>query len=575
MILATKKSYWHNLLYVNMHWVYFLLVIGIFHFGSSYLIEEYYAVHLPHYDSIGSYTYAFQIIQKFREAGWGEAFEHATKFSFSQTQALFTALLALVLEPSPSSLQVYNTFCLSIALLCVYWTARAFRASREKACLASLIIFLPDTLYWWQGGLLDWQRDPSFLLLLTSCFFIFYRYLMYPSKLTGICFGVIVGLSLLSRDSSGPYVLITVGVPAAVWVLWRMGRGQIRAALLWSLWPSIAAAPFITYFAVVQLIPTYQRFNNAFVAYAVGNDILASIMGNWYVPIGLILGVNYGYGGTMISNAIFWLVAATGIIALAISGRLNIRPVGQPALALLVGGIWTFVATLIFLFVIIKYKPLSFGQAKHPFYATLLLFYACAFFAVLSLKLRVKNACTRVILLAFITVAVLAAGVYRIEQKTLPEEPELMLVVSDLLEFMAGEPQKVVAFLWHEGISIDVLKYYAAQRGVAPPRKFRFAGPNGESLDPEIVVPAGVDIAQLSERFYKAMICGADYFVLAEDPEQYENDRHPLYLYRYGRPVVERLLAYPSATRSFSFESRGIPIIVLRNDGRRNSDQSC
>ena len=61
-------------------------------------VKKYYATHLPHYDSIGSYTFAYDVLNAYANEGWWAALRLATGFGLSLTQPLFAAVFAPLLS---------------------------------------------------------------------------------------------------------------------------------------------------------------------------------------------------------------------------------------------------------------------------------------------------------------------------------------------------------------------------------------------------------------------------------------------------------------------------------------------
>jgi hypothetical protein len=550
-------------------WLFLAAIIGTFQIWSFQHVKAYYATHLPHYDSVGSYTHAFRIINLAHSGSWREAWDLTLGFSLSPTQALFAFLLSPFLQPTPQSLQLYNTMCLALLLVSIYLAARTIGAAPGKSALAALVAFIPDTLYWWSGGLLDWQRDPSFLCLLAASFFLFFAYLGRPTLPRALGFGLTVGLTLISRDSSPPTLLSVFGGLYGVTLAVGFTRGEFKIAFKQLCLPLVATAPFFLYYVFFQLQPTIARLGNSFIAFAVGTDVWTSVQGNWTVPVSMMLGPPNELALFADPNTILYGgLGLLAVVALALGGRSGLTRKWL-AVAMVAGALWVAVSTIILLTLVYGLRPLSFPAIKHAFYPVLLAPFAALFVTFVGLPTPGRPLARTVMALSWIALVAYGAE-SRIAAKTPLADSALAGIVPALQGIAQAGKMHTWAFLWHERVTIDVLAFYAAQRGAPLPRKLRFRGPDGSSLDAEIGLPEGVDAATISNLLHQAVVQCARYVVVSASSDQYAQTRSPLFLYRYGKQMVEELLSRYGGSTVLQFSVEGIPISVMENKAARD-----
>jgi hypothetical protein len=476
---------------------------------------------------------------------------------------LFAFLLSPVLQPTPESLQLYNTSCVALLVVSIYLAARTLGAGPARSVLATLVVFIPDTLYWWSGGLLDWQRDPSFLCLLAASFFLFFAYLGQPTIFRAVGFGVSAGLTLISRDSSLPTLLLMFTGLYAATVVRACLRGELKSIFVELSLPLVVAAPFILYFVLFQLKPTIARLGNPFIAFAIGADVGTSFRGNWAVPIYMMVGPPNDLGLVVDPNVI--LYSGLGISALLAWAVGHQHAIIQRRMltAMLAGALWVAVATMILLICVYGLRPLSFGSIKHAFYPVLILPLVALFGTVLLIPTgdRYVSSCISVLAVTLLAYSAQA----RVLLKTPIEERGLINSIPDLQGIAAAGEQRTWAFLWHERVSLDVIAYYAAQRGSPTPRKIRFRGPDGSLLDTEIGLPDRVSASVVRELLQQTIIECAGWIVVSTQSELYNNPKHPLFLYQHGKPLVDDILQKFSEFIIFRFSVAGAPIVVIDN----------
>jgi hypothetical protein len=68
-----------------------LVMVLVEHLLLRSAVKKYYAIHLPHYDSIGSYTFAYEVLNAYAADGWWAGVKLASGFGLSLTQPMFAA----------------------------------------------------------------------------------------------------------------------------------------------------------------------------------------------------------------------------------------------------------------------------------------------------------------------------------------------------------------------------------------------------------------------------------------------------------------------------------------------------
>lgn len=543
-----------------------IIITAGFHGVAYFALRHYYATHLPHYDSVGSYMMAYRLLALFHHAGLASALHEALHFSLSQTQALFTVIFAPVLSPSPASLQLYNSLCIGVMALAMADLAGRFQLSLWKTAAFLLMIIVPDTFWWWQGGLLDWQRDPSFLCLLTAAVLLFCSHMLEPTPLRGIALGVTAGLTLLSRDSAPLYLLAIFSGPLVLRLALLFRRTFPADSWLALLPPALAAAPFLLHYAAFQLEGTLARLGNTYVAFAAGASFLESVRGTAMVPVYLLLGPPGNFGSTLSLNETAFGIAAGTLLLLMVIRRLSFRDVlSRQSALVLFAGLWTYLSVSLLLHLYVGIRPFSFNSVKHPFYPTLIAFFCIAFVAILTAEIRIRSWSLKAALSAAVLLGLLSVDVARVEIKTPPPEPALVDGAHQMITAMGKTEGKIVAALWHEGISYDVLRYYILQHGEQPPSKLHFNNEAGVQLDTEIGTPSSDrETAYLMDKLENRIYACADFALVGRNPSVYDNPKHPLMLYTHGRRMIARLLASPTFETIYETKVQGEPVALLR-----------
>jgi hypothetical protein len=558
-------------------WVAVAATAAFFQIVTFLYLDGYYSTHLPHYDAMGSYTTMFAIINAYRTEGWITALSLAAHYDLSWLQGFFAAVGAPLLETTAASVQLYNTLCVLAAMSAIFIAASTKGLSALKAYVVSLCVFVPDVFYEVQGGLADLSRDPSYVMLMAASFFAWLAFQWRPTIGRSAFFGFLCGLTTLSRSSAFPFQVFMFG-PLLAWsafVAWRQStflvfcRRLLPAVVLFSM---IAGA-----FLVLRFGTQMDRYRNPYVAYAIGDSVLASVQVHWTKPAELLVGQlikanSLQVGGRIVSA---WAggAAMVACVLLIWAGvvRFSVREAWDDPRNryLAAAGAWVFSGTLLLVFLVAKPKELSFPEAKYPFYPTMLGFFAASLFLVQCVRpgRRVagiaRPAALAVAMIVALTIAV--AGFARSRSKQLHGdaiEIGTVLGIGERIRKDDGQPP-TVAFLWQEGINIDSIKFYAAARGYRAPVKL-FYEFGGQWQDFDVTAPAGVDPADMMRAAEAAVMKMADIIVCSTDLNDYrvKQSRNPLF--QEGAPMVERLLATDLFVHDYVFTFRGDHFVVLR-----------
>jgi hypothetical protein len=550
-----------------------VIATALFHAITYLRVQRIYAEHLPHYDSIGQYTFMFRVMNVFREDGFSPALDMVLNYHLSWLQGFFALLGAFFLSATPESVQLYNTLAVFAFTTSVYVAARAAGAGEIKAFMLSLIVFLPDALYAWEGGFMDLRRDGSFFCLLGSTFFLFFASVWKPSVLKSTAFGVAAGLTVLSRGSA-VFTLISIMAPIwGVWALWmlyaRSLRGLLKITLPAALAFAIIAGANIYYTSGL----TMGRYRDPYTAYMVSDDAMLALRAHWTKPISITFGRIWQLGGdpdAMVTLAFLLMFVAFAAV-LWFTNKIKIGAGTQKGKFILMAlaGAWALIITEFLLIFVIKMKPLDYWQNSFPFYPAMLVFLSAFFGIGGSMSFTEKaGRFARGITVSALCLGVVAMAVARVRCFTPEATPKYIPIAKEiaaLFESPRGGEAKTVAFMWHDTISIDTLQFYVAQRGGKPIRKFLYSVPNSERwLDFAVGTPPGADIPALLDSMKEQIEARADYVVVSDKPGAYAIDHHFLIL-RHGQPVVDAFLKSEDFKPVFRFTLWGEPLVVLEN----------
>ena len=558
-----------------------LAVAAVFHILEYHYLKNAYATHMPHYDSMGSYMYMYEVRNALHAEGFFPALKLASGHFLSWGMSFFALVFSPVLQNTPQSLLLFHTLCIFMFMLSVYSAALALGKDWKLGVAASLMIFLPDTFYSWQGGLHDLQRDIGFVALLGAACFLFFAAVWKPSVWKSLLLGFVAALSIWSRDN-GIFWFILIFCPiAGAWLLgrlWRRDFGTPRRVLLPALLPFAAMVLPFLYLCYASI---WSRMGNTYLRWAFGHDVLASLQGFWDVPL-LIF---FGRVGPLVSldqgTWVATLALVGGLCACLVALRLcavlrfdRASLLGARGLSVLGAGLWSLFVTSFLLIVYLKLTPsqsgLGFHSVKHMFYTSLLGFFFLIFYIVTAVGPGRRAPSGRVLLggLGVLCLVLVWAGVHRTLAKTPPAEPEHLHIARELSSVLSAPDREAstVAFMWHDQISIDALRYFSLQQGRDTIKKFYYPHPLDTTLKLDFAVNAPEnEIPALLQSLHEQIMQRADYVVCNASPGAYSTPKHHYFLFRHGQSVVDSLLRDPEFETVYRFELLGQPFVALKN----------
>jgi hypothetical protein len=537
-----------------------LLAVVLFHAGTVAILSWYYRTHLPHYDSVGSYTVMAQVAQLMRGGDLAAGLHHAGLYHNAWLQSMFAATAGFVLPPTPAGFQLLNTLCVAAFALAAFQIARSLGMVRTKAALASLVVLLPDALMMWNGGYQDMKREPSFLALLGASFFLSLVYLWEPSRGRALVMGVVAGLCVWSRGNALPYLAVVVGPLVGVGIMawYRQGRLRQEAGGL-----GVAALAFMVLAApnlIFTLEGTLARHTDPTITY--GRDAAtpwASLQYYARSPLKLWTSTN-GMGSNSATRHLaqyYALGATAGLVlaGLAVFGwRWQGRVMGcRRQLLFLTAAAWAALATLVLICVIVGWDP-RFGLAgMQPLYPTLLLPMA-ALMVVFSAVRAKPVADARGLKLRWAAVGAVAlllvgAAAHRMVLKARPvNETTMVSQGRELVRLLrAHKSDALIACLTHDRINFDSLAFLEARDGFHSDhclRRLNFSLSDGRTIDTAAVLPADTDVPAVQQAMLRQIRDQADFVILNTNPDSYQQPESAwnFFLFRHGKPVVEALL---------------------------------
>lgn len=570
-------------------------VVAVFHILSYNYVAAFYRSNLPHYDSMGSYTTMFGIMNLFHAEGFLVALTVSSTHFLSWLQSLFALLSAPFLSATPEGVQLLNTLALLTLMLGIYTAAKAYGAGEVKAYLLSLMVFLPDVFFDWWGGMMDMRRDFAFVSLLGATFFIFFAFIRRPTRAISMMLGLLSALVVYSRDNS-IFLLALIMVPIASFFVLADLKNR-RLSILKGLAPGVGVGIILIIpWAYANLSLTLERRLNPFVIYGAGDSPWRSLVSHWDKPLALMFGrlgpMPTGNGGWSLLSPLGealgadWAIRNFGPYTLPLTMLLlsmigvtfltqwrNMRMESKVMpLSLMASGAWALMVTYFVICYVVGLMPLDYSSAQIPFFPSLLFFFALFFVVGMAISAKgVPSQRGLAMIAVAVTLLVMAFSILRMEAKA-PEPTARYVGVAQRLISMFAESGKdvSVAYLWHDTISIDTLLFYSAQSGAQTHfRKFTYSF-DGRELDFAVALPNGVDPAKMSDSVRRQIESRADYVVLNASKGIYSQDRHDLFLFRYGQQTVDSLLQSSRFKRVYEFDLWAKPFVVLK---RRRSDE--
>lgn len=554
-----------------------LVLIGV---GGFYLTRAFYLDHLPHYDSVGSYMNGYKIIQTVQEYGFSGAAHMVFSSTLSPLQNLYAYIFSPFLSMSEESFIWYNILAVTVAALGIFTFGHGTGLRGQLSALMALIFFIPDGLYWWDLGLLDYRRDPGMLGLMTGSFFLMLSYFtgQWSSRRRthiGFMFGTVAGLTLISRDSAYISLFGVTVLPAII--LWAMKiRTQSAKETFFS--AAIPAIAFLPFFLIwLSLLgQAMKRFQNPMIAYGGGSELMQSMFSNIVIPFKLVFGTfSIFYNIFPASTLILFAVIVLGLIALRFAGLIGVQSFSSLSRerrfaikAVLFSGLWIFVYVHMLLSLgvglrTLRELPLIVLMA--PYYPILIGFYALLAAGLLRIEVGLVDK-GRYILLSTASVLILTSIIVRSETRLI-YEPDWQVDAHRKLEERSSQMTVPPVILDISGfVRPEALELYAMARGNPLPRRFRYEF-DGHIYDLNVATPEGGEeqVGRFSSVVLNGIRCDADFIIINDNMKLYENADHPLFVYSRARPLIESLLRDLRDQPRWRFAGDSVTINVIDN----------
>ena len=190
----------------------------------------YYTLHPPFYDSMDYTRQLANVVNIRRTEGFWPAMQSA-KTSTVFLPFFAAGLLGSVADASRTFGIWYQTFWLWI--LCVTFFFYLLKCRHGSAWLA-LALTLPilgfSCLYRFNGGLSDFRMDLTFAIMYCSSSIVYFCTYATGCRLIWVAFGVLTGLTLLSR-ATAPVFFVLGFFPPMLARIWCSGRHERRVLL--------------------------------------------------------------------------------------------------------------------------------------------------------------------------------------------------------------------------------------------------------------------------------------------------------------------------------------------------------
>lgn len=535
------------------------LHILIFFFGCYLIVSYYYARGLPYYDSVGSYWNMFSFMNVTQKEGFLAGLQQASGFSLSWLQSFFAVIAALILPKTPQALMTLNFLCLFISQLAIFSCVRAANFSREKSYLLTLMPLIPGSLIGWQGGYIDMRRDANMFSLLCASYFFAWVYLWKRTLLYALILGVVMGFTTWSRGNALPYLLIIVGSAFSVALLERRKNLQPMQAV------SLIIKPLI-FFCIVAFPFYWYNFQTIMTKYFYGSWALGESFQSIVVNLGMVLiflplglskiGAPITAVALLLGTLIFFLTLKYKMIAIKFETKKN-----KKSFDLLIGGILIIFSSIIFNSLVLRVGKLG---GIIPFSPLLIGVFGilCWLMTNIYLKNRLfRSSLYRAVGLISLTIAILLLNLARIYFSMPSYDQELhkeAIKVALDLERPLGD--KKVAFLWTKHINVHDLNFYITQNGGFPISAGSGLAPGVDIEMPPIL---NKSVEQQQEEFVNALK-RQEYIVVSEDTSLYDNPNELFFLFKYGKPVIDNLLADKNYTAIYRYSVQTIPFVVLQ-----------
>lgn len=540
-----------------------IMIFDCVFFAVCYqFVAWYYARGLPYYDSVGSYSHMFSIMNTTREYGILAGLRQSTLFPLSWLQSFFAAFAGLALPRTPQSLISLNFLSLLVAQFSIYFCLKSAKYSDARAFLLSFLPLLPGALLEWVGGYVDLRRDAATLCMLTGSFFSIWRYLWDPRVRNGIAAGILLGLTLWSRGNVLPYVILISGCVILVWLMTKKAQIPLRRMILIFLLPLVVSILFI--------LPYYKiNWESIMLKYTHHIDVfgnrLASLRRYWNVSFVLFFSVNPFMNSISKSLVASFLVATflsfrQGWLTLRTDRFSNNRP-----LQLLLSGAIVFLTVMVFNVGIVGMIDINGYISMIPFYPTFVGIFGILCW--LGYAVRVKNkkmyaGQRKVCIVGALILLLLVFNIARIYYAMPPTDEEgrkkAISVAHDLRDILGD---KNVTHLWLDHLNVYDLNFYITQSGG---RLINSVSHFEGGIDTESIADPSRSIPDQQAQF-AAGLKKQKYVVITEDLSFYENPSGFFFMYVYGRPVIEELLRDGTMKKIYTYTFNGVPFAVLEN----------
>jgi hypothetical protein len=530
-------------------------------------VRDYYRTHLPHFDSIGAYLYAFNVMNTTVTKGRLPGIILAAQSNLGWLEPFYAIPFSWLPNRAPGILVSLNFVLMALTQLAMADWLRMNGYSRRHQLVILLLPFLPGAFYAWDGGLQDWRRDAQLNVLLIGDLFLSLAYVQRPTAWRGIALGVIVGLTQLARDNALSMVALVV-FPAIVLAFVSAlraagGRGdQAGRYLVGIAWRPIGvfllmAAP---YYAMTWRGTLYRY---TYFVWGPGQDRWASLGQFWTAPVEVLLGGSTMFNGHEAVAEItrLMLLVGLGIVAALLVTRVLYPSAGvvtkRRSRVLLVSGSFVVVAVILY-----NTVGLGYGAQYHgvPFFPVLV--GTTAVFAGLTDLVRVSTSCCRQttahLALGLAIVAFIPGNAYRVTANEFDPVGEDSVRSARAASNRISETadRRAMAVFWFDGFSTYHVNYFLTEgRHNTLLVADKIDGPlrNGET--PE----------QWFTRMRESTLERAGVVVVNEEVDRYANPAAEPGLFRDGKPFIQSLLNDPRLKLVHRFQVGSYRFAILDN----------
>jgi hypothetical protein len=534
---------------------------------TAFQVRDYYLVHLPHFDSIGGYLNAFNVMNITTTQGRIPGIIAASKSSLGWLQPFYALPFSWLSYRAPAGLILLNFVLMALIQLTILDWARLNGYSRRHQIVLLLLPYIPGALYTWDGGLQDWRRDAQLNILLIGDLFLSLAYVQRPTAWRGVALGALVGLTQLSRDNAITMVALVV-FPAVVMAFGAALReaggraSQAGRSLVQIAWRPIVVFLLIAspYYAVTWRA-TLIRYTT--VVWGPGEDRLASLERFWTSPYDVLMGGTAAFNGHPgVAEVTKWLLLVwLGVVVAALVTRIIHPSAGlftrRRSRVLLASGLFVIAAVILY-----NTLGLGYGAQYHgvPFFPVLV--GMTAVFAALTDLVKASPSCCRQTLAQFIlgllVVALIPVNAYRVTlnefdrvgNDSVRSAREASVHIAEVADL------RPIAVFWSDGFSFYHINYFLTQtyhNMLTPVEKIDTQLRNGETPDQWFT-----RVRQTTDEVAGVVVINAEMF-------RYEDRDAEPGLYHDGRPFIESLLNDPNYQVVYRFYIGNREFAVLDN----------